>query len=119
LEEADEAYKEGFAAGKRWAAHTATAKQLDRLASYLDGLDSQPNFGRDTFFHDYERQAYGPAEVLYFEMAPADSGSRGEAQAFWEAAIGEDSRERLDDGDFVRGFAEGAEQLWHEVQSQL
>jgi hypothetical protein len=35
-----------------------------------------------------------------------------EADDFWEAVIGEGGAERMADGHFARGFAEGAKEVW-------
>ena len=53
-------------------------------------------------------------------MDPECDGDRDYAQCFWERAIGaEDHDERLVSGPYIRGFCEGAMDIWQAVKDQL
>ena len=57
----------------------------------------------------------GTSERIGTAITDDDAIARREVDEFWEAVCGE---EYPSDG-FVRGFVEGAIELWHEVKDQI
>ena len=109
-------YDQGFADGKTWAAETAEAEQLERLATVQ--VKSGNDWGR--LFDSGEGNAYGACERLFFMVNPDDKGDRHAAAAFWEVVAGDDHKTLAQDSDgYVRGFSDGALAVWGEVEDQL
>jgi hypothetical protein len=117
----DKSYKEGFEAGKEWAMREAEAPELRRLASLKQRLRHDWEYAM--FSTDEHTSAYGPAERLLFAVQPDTDGDRQLAAERWAGMLigcSEDNAERLAcDGEFVHGFAEGALDVWSEVENQL
>jgi len=107
-------YNEGFEAGKTWAMNRAEADELERLADLRDG--NITNW--DVLFDQYGGNAFGVAERMAFViLGDDDEPGRAEARDFCDGAIGEPI-EKLSPG-FVRGFVEGALEIWDEVAEGL
>lgn len=101
-----ESYERGFEEGKSWAAKVAEVTELRRLEKIED--------------YPWElggTSAYSDAEILFFQIQPDADGDRDESERFWEHAFGDDFD--TDDTDLLRGFAEGALQVWNEVKGKL
>jgi hypothetical protein len=108
-------YKEGEAAGRDWAMHTAEAAQLERLRVYLDTF-----LGHDeVLLFDPVASAYSGAEVIYFSIDPECGEDRDSADGFWTMALGETETEQTIQPESVRGFVQGALDVWNEVRTQL
>ena len=58
------------------------------------------------------------ADYLVFAIWPKLKDDRDAPASFWEKALGDDA-ERIKDGDFLRGFGEGAIEVWNEVSNEL
>ena len=114
-----EEYQHGYENGRAWANDTAEAAELERLESLEEGLKNQPVYGWEFFFDSqaHPNSAYSTAEDLYFALQPNDQEDRDRdaAKDFWESAAGDSE---LSDS-YVRGFAEGALQVWRQVKPQL
>jgi hypothetical protein len=107
-------YNEGFEAGKTWGMHRAEADELERLADLRDR--NVTNW--DVLFDQYDSNAFSVAEHMAFAiLGEDDEPGRAEARDFWDAAIGEPI-EKLAPA-FVRGFVEGALEVWDEVADDL
>jgi hypothetical protein len=108
--------KEGSEAGRGWAKDTAEVEELERLQTARNrdwrGWD-------EIFDNDDPNRAYGPGEIVVFLINPEADGDRDAASQFWEQAVGENSRDLMYDGSFVRGFAEGALNIWEEVKDRI
>ena len=110
-----ERYNLGFSAGQIWAKESADVAELERLESFRNDFQ----YGWNDWFQPNQNDAYGPCELLAFQIRPGDGTNRASAGAFWEEAIGEDLEKLRWDGEYLRGFAEGALDIWEEVKGQL
>jgi hypothetical protein len=111
----DEQYRQGTQCGREWVEDRAEANDLIRLERWKArvGWEWDQLFSRDD-----QNNAYSMAELLVFEIWPEDDGDRSTAQSFWEEALGDDTS-AVDDPQFVKGFAEGALELWDEIKDKL
>jgi hypothetical protein len=108
----NEQYNGGHEAGQEWARNEAEAGELIRLEKFHDACGPS-DWGR--FFWTSDRDAYGAAENLVFRIWPDDDRDRDAASNFWESQ----GHEEYPDDEFVRGFAEGALEIWDQVKNQL
>lgn len=107
------AYREGFAAGQAWASNTAEAIELervDKLHQRLSEADWKWWFASD------DNNTYSPAELFVFIVRPENEQDRAYAESFWRE-LGRDYLQIEDE--WMRGFAEGALEVWKEVKSKL
>ena len=111
-EETSVQYNEGFELGQEWAKGTAGHAELLRLGEYEKSVS--PGKWASLFSGDNQND-YGAGERLYSIIQPND-GDSGAAKWFWDTAIGEDVELTED---LVRGFAEGALDVWSEVEDKL
>jgi hypothetical protein len=107
---ASEEYNQGFACGQEWAKDKAEAIDLMNLFRAFDRAQRDwDNIVCGTI-------RYSPAETLFFLIKPEHIGDRDESTGFWEAIFGAGESP----GEYgARGFAEGAIQVWIEVEHQL
>lgn len=111
LAEASESRKVGHEDGRAWAMNVAESGQLKRLAVSRDrsGVAWEAGWaGAGT--------AYSPSELFYFVIEPDDDKDRNAAEEF--------SGEHMSEGyecepEYVIGFADGALEIWNEVESKL
>lgn len=116
-EEAD--YQRGLGLGKTWAERSAEAAALQRLEQLHDELDAQPQYGWNSCFEQHEGTAYGPGELLYFALHSEDDEDRQAARAFWEVVAGDSLQKAAFPGSLLKGFAEGALEVWMAVKEEL
>jgi hypothetical protein len=90
-EDAEREYQAGFKAGVNWARSAARPKELRRLSD-----------GEYETADDFARLAW-----------PEEDPSK-----FWVGITGDEDHRKIDD-DFVRGFGEGAEEVWDRVRRKL
>jgi hypothetical protein len=107
-----EQYQQGHEAGQEWAKEQAEVDELLLLEKWEQSCP--PTEWQDCFIAG-DRSAYSVAENFVFRIWPDDDGDRGAAQNFWE----QQGREDNPDGEFVRGFAEGALGIWNQVKDKL
>ena len=118
-----EEYKGGYAAGERWAKKHATAAELQRLETLRDSLENQPLYDWDVFFEEDDQAVNTVGQRLYFAIQPEFDGFADNAAAFWIevtvpfSSTGNGQEHVLPE--FARGFAEGAYDIWYEVQKDL
>jgi hypothetical protein len=103
-------FDDGFEIGRKWAGATATPAQLRRLQS----------FKREVF----DRERLAKPEQWPELVANYITNEPGSARDFWEDLIGTDQFDRLGPskggpGPFLRGFVEGALEVWKKVQASL
>lgn len=110
----DGRYEEGRAAGGKWAAMTASAAELERLAAAWEKIDAGPG-GRDELF-DSSGGGSAAERVAYLTMAEGEQ-SRKAAADFW-ADAGVDVR-AANEASFLTGFVQAASELWAEVKDLL
>jgi hypothetical protein len=117
--EASEVYQAGREAGETWAKEDATPKQLRRLTEYTDGIDNEPS-APDWWDVDYPHVRVAATYAFAFAALGVNplNGDVEEAQAFWSQALG-DNAERIEDGDFLHGFGDGAADVWRQVEDRL
>jgi hypothetical protein len=106
LEEND-AVQDGVTAGRGWAMRQATPKELRRLEDQRDG---------DGWLR--VRDARQPWITLVGIIQGNENLHAMSAQAFWKAVLGETSL-KPSDLDFLRGFIDGALDVWDKVKDQL
>jgi hypothetical protein len=111
-------YQNGYALGKEWAEQSAEASELQRLEELHDKLVDQPQFDWDDYFNE-GGSAYSTDERLYFEINPDDDSDRKAADDFWECAAGDALQKAANKSAFLKGFAEGAIDLWLTVKNEL
>jgi hypothetical protein len=107
--EANKDYQEGFQAGQTWAKKDATPKQLRRLAKYIEDWPA---------LDWWEGDGVVNALALTILNLSRDESDQGTLDAFWEGALG-DLAPRISDLDFLRGFSEGAMDVWGQVWDKL
>ena len=106
-----EDYQHGWNLGQEWAEKYASAPELIRLEKW----SSEPIYAVDEMCN-----AFTADELLAFSIHPEDQ-TRSGAKVFWECAIGPDelSQEKLSLPEFLRGFVEGAIDVWDKVKNQI
>lgn len=112
----DEHYHEGEKAGREWAEAYAEADELANLERWQArlGHDFDVIFSDDLTW----RSAYSSAELVAFAAWPEKDEDRSAAEMFWEEALGDDAK-LADDAQFVKGFVQGAIELWDQVKDKL
>jgi hypothetical protein len=110
--ESNEDYQTGRKAGEEWAREKATTRELRRLKKFSSEFDcrdwnwSPPMWGGDTC---------GIAHYILVEMDPKCEGDRVASEGFWEEALDE----QYPEGDLLRGFCDGALEVWDQVKDKL
>jgi hypothetical protein len=104
-----ESFAAGFDAGKEWANDHAEAPQLERLADFRDRARDW-----ESVFSGAGLSAFSLEERFAFELLSEEARTRGDAQDFWLDAMPWD-RPPNNDGDWLRGFAEGALDVWERL----
>jgi len=113
---ASQMYKDGFRAGREWAEDYAEVGQLERL----DSLQSDAGNDWELRFCEAYTGAFCVAERLAMSLADDDDAGRDEAKQFWKRAVIDELLETAyTQEEFVRGFAEGALDLWRTVKTKL
>lgn len=106
-------FQEGHQAGEEWASEIADYVELRRLGQMKEGTSP---VDWDLFWDTGVNDANCASERLAFVIRPDDNEDRQAAAAFWETAVG-DGVDLTDD--FVRGFVDGALDVWREVRDKL
>ncbi len=96
-------YRRGLLLGQNWACQTAEAPELERLADLVQDVRS----GR------WQIMEMKTSE----EIADIATGEGMTFDEFWEPAAGE--REPVESAEFLRGFVEGAVQVWEEAKARF
>lgn len=109
----NESFKKGLNDGREWASDMAEAAELERLERFLDDQSSQTG-DWDWWFEDADTST---AEALSNAIGGEDGW---DAVEFWERAVGDfRGNPDMSDGSYLRGFAEGAINLWDEVKEAI
>jgi hypothetical protein len=106
-------YHDGLLAGQHWARETASAAELRRLKEMIE--DSQ---GQN---YPWWLNGQGRADPAFFVDAVLylySVGNDTTRQEFWKAVLGDDA-DRVLDGDFLRGFGKGAQEVGDAVKDRL
>ncbi len=116
-------YQHGSSCGQDWARNWAEAVELERLERLHDERsDGRRSCNWNDFFDSTVGTfRYSTAERLYFDIHPEVEEDWEQAREFWEVAVGHDGEAKalLESDDFLRGFAEGALDVWLAVKDQL
>jgi hypothetical protein len=111
-------FNEGYQAGEKWAELTATAVQLKQLAEFQEIKRTKSHAEWEDWF--WPKGKHQPWRILVgvikdgkvVEVHPMN------AKMFWNNVLGNESIQP-NDGDYLRGFVEGAVDLWIRVQPYL
>jgi hypothetical protein len=118
--EANEDYQEGLEAGREWARQIATAKELRRIAEYIERCDA--GTGNKVNWWDVDHPGwmapFGATDNFDFKARPSRDGDRDAPDEFWQEALG-DLADRVNDADFFHGFGDGAVEVWDQVCDKL
>ena len=111
-----ELYQEGWSAGEDWAEKSAEAIELKRLEAWLSNRDFDPYR-----YENSETYAWSAADCLFFQLHPGDDNDRQSAGFFWECILRDDaeSQSNLHEPEFLRGFVEGALDVWDKAKDRL
>lgn len=110
-EEGSEMYQEGVIWGEEWVRYFATPKELDRLERCWDSYSANLAVGSS---------AYSEAEHLAFQiLGIANYPDRQQAENFWEVIFGDNVEEMTDDLECLRGFGNGALELWGRLKAKI
>jgi hypothetical protein len=114
----DSRYQEGHEAGRAWAEEKAEARELELLEVCRHQIGCQ--WGA---VFDPDRLGGGlPAgEWIYYTMHPNHKDEDDKAMDYWEEVRSrwDDHRDVYYDDVFMKGFVEGAIELWKEVKDKL
>jgi hypothetical protein len=111
-------YQEGYTAGRRWASEIAAAAELERMAEKRDELYKAGPNEWDRWFKS-DAPGYDLLQAIAEKRIKDNAGPfMQHYELFWGQIIGIDDRTR---GlpDYVRGFAEGALEVWDAVRDEL
>jgi hypothetical protein len=116
-DEQGQSFKEGYEIGKNWARDRATAAQLRRLESFQETTKARSIREWENWFcppgmHKPWLELVKIIEDIKNHRNPAF------AIAFWNTLVAEGSPQP-NDGEFLRGFVDGAVDLWSQVQGHL
>ena len=103
-------FRKGRMCGERWARNYASYDELVRVAAVSED-DDHP-------WEVDERNPYSAAEVLFFAIDGTEDRDRSGASDYWERAIGE-ANEPLQHPEFLRGFVDGAADLFESIEDQI
>ena len=116
--EQGQSFNEGYEAGTRWAENKATAAELTRLQRFQKSNNAQPRDGGgpDWFWlHGAHKPWLELVMVIQDNKNPRLPGFAFE---FWKTVLGEE-HQKSNDGDLLRGFVNGAVDIWAKVQKLL
>jgi hypothetical protein len=109
-------FQEGFVVGQKWAKNSADAEELERLADFHASCERQ-SWGWEGFFDLPEGcSAFSTAERVAFRIIGEEQcPGREHASDFWQSLWQEGSPPN----EFVRGFVEGALDVWDQVKDEI
>lgn len=104
-----EDYKRGDTAGRSWACNTASASQLRRLESWRESVpdDDEWNLQFDSDYAGFQQSTWIEFEEL-IEFGQSDWSAHGFDDMDSQAVC-----------DWIRGFTDGAIDIWREVKAEL
>jgi hypothetical protein len=109
-------YKEGQTAGRKWAERSAEVWQLIRLAWWRDRAGPE----WENCLVTVRAKGYYAGEAVAGTIMGVKASFQA-AQSFWTSALPcpEKRHARSTNDDFVRGFADGALDVWDLVKDKL
>jgi hypothetical protein len=114
--EQGESFNAGYELGRAWVMNAAEAPQLKRMEAFRKAMKTKSSTDWESWF--WIRGNYKPWLELVAIIRDDKNLRAYTALGFWKELVGEPST-KPDDGDFLRGFVDGAVDLWVEVQEQL
>lgn len=120
-----EEYQAGRKAGERWAREDARPRQLRKLSGFVlfgELKSLLEEFGRTPALAEFRRSdANAVSHYLFRAINPTEEHDVQSVRAFWTAALGDEAERsnRIEDQDFVRGFCDGAHDVWEKVRRTL
>jgi hypothetical protein len=123
IQRQNEDYQAGHEDSQEWGKHSAGVRDLERVEKLVLDVNRIYEGGLGQFLRECAALAgvagaYTVGERVYFQMFPEHQDDHTAAASFWEAALGNDSG-KTENPDFVRGFIEGAKELWDTVKDRL
>jgi hypothetical protein len=110
-------YPKGYKAGTEWAENKAKAAELTRLQSFQESMKSRSQGDWEQWFC-HQSQKLPWLDLVRVIQDDKILCAPAVAIEFWHATLGATSQQAAN-GDFLRGFAEGAVDLWAKVQKQV
>ena len=111
-------YQDGWEAGCVWCKEQASAEELRRLQEFEQLIKDKGKRAWEQWFS--EQREHIPwmrlVDLIHKHEFPQPEGT---AIPFWKRVLGEEKHQKLRSGDFLRGFVEGAMELWSKVQKEL
>ena len=105
----------GVEAGRCWVDQSADYSEVRNLS---DWWDSTSEYDRELQLTTLETDAFGASHLLACVIRGNDKCDRRDSDEFWDSAIGESNQQRNSD-QFVRGFAEGAYEVWNQLKERI
>jgi hypothetical protein len=115
--EQGESFNEGYETGKHWAEETGTAAQLKRMETFLKGMKAKSQREWENWF--YSQNGHLPWLAVVGVIQDDKNIHPLNGTDFWKTVLGDETSQKPNDPDFLRGFVEGATDLWVKVQPQL
>jgi hypothetical protein len=109
-------FSHGYELGRKWAENAASATELKRMEKFQETSKTKSKQDWDTWF--WPRGTHHPWRILVGVIRNEKDVHPMTAQAFWQDIVAGSSVTSVD-GDFLRGFVQGAVDLWAQVKSQL
>jgi hypothetical protein len=107
-------FQAGWDAGRAWAEKYAEVSELKRLEAWRDDRSKD-----ECRYEVPQGNAFDAAEHLAFALCPGDQSHSG-AREFWECAVGDNvPHDDIAQPEFLRGFVEGALDVWDKVKDQI
>ena len=107
-------FQSGWDVGKKWAKEYADVSELKRLETWID--DERLSECR---YEPPENNVFDAADLLAFALCPYDKSHSG-SRELWMRAVDDDVQTHdIVQPEFLRGFVEGALDVWDKVKDQL
>lgn len=110
LEDTSDQHRQGYEDGIDWAKHRASARELRRLSKELVR-------GVEDSFPDSD--TYDPGQAFFRLLVSENDFDRRDSDEFWETNAGDEGESLSGEVEYVRGFAEGALEVWNEVEDKI
>jgi hypothetical protein len=109
--EADsEWFRTGREYGEKWARDHASYDELVRVVAVSENEDHP--------WEVNEQDIYSAAEILFFSIDGQEYQDRGDARDFWKAAV-DGANDAQQQPEFLRGFVDGAADLFESIEDQI
>ena len=103
-------FRTGRAYGEKWARNHASYDELVRAVEVCEDEDHPWEVG--------EHDIYSAAEILFFAIDGQEYRDRGGARDFWKETL-DDANDAQQQPEFLRGFVNGAADLFESIKDEL